>query len=286
MAATIGASTEPSSIARWPYRGPLKAIIFDWAGTIIDYGSRAPVLAVMRAFGALDVPVSIEEARGPMGMSKREHLQAMMAMARIGEAWRAVHGNEATEHAVDRLYAGFLATQAGLLLEHAELIPGCLQAVADCRQRRLKVGSSTGYTKELMDVLAPAVHDRGFTPDALVCANDVPQGRPAPWECLENARRLRVFPMQAIVKVDDTTVGVEAGRNAGMWSIGIARSGNLVGLSQTEFERLGPAEQASRLERAYDELYAAGAHQVIDTVAELPGALDALERRLVDGAGP
>lgn len=275
-----------AAASRWPYRGPLKAVIFDWAGTVVDYGSRAPVMAVMRAFSAHDVPVTMDEARGPMGMSKREHLQAMMAMPRIRQAWQAVHGDEPVEQAVDRLYTGFLQTQAGLLLEHADLIPGCQEMIAELRRRRLKVGSSTGYTKELMDVLAPAVHEQGFTPDAMVCATDVPQGRPAPWECLENARRLQVFPMQSVVKVDDTTVGVEAGLNAGMWAVGIARSGNLVGLSQTELERLSPAEQQSRVQSAYEQLYAVGAHLVVDSVADLPAALDRLERCLAEGHSP
>jgi len=271
---------------RRPYCGPLRAVIFDWAGTVVDYGSRAPVVAVMQAFSALDVPLSIDEARGPMGMSKRDHLRAVLALPRVRERWREVHGSPPGEGAIDQIYSGFLTTQARVLLDYAELIPGCLEAVEHCSRRGLKIGSSTGYTRELMDILEPAVHSRGFRPDAMVCASDVPQGRPAPWMCLENARRLNVFPMAALVNVDDTTVGIEAGRNAGMWTVGVAQSGNLVGLSEEEFARLGAEEQHSRLCSAYDQLYAAGAHLVIDTVANLPAALDELERRLGQGAAP
>ncbi|RIK72347.1 MAG: phosphonoacetaldehyde hydrolase [Planctomycetota bacterium] len=275
-----------SAPARWPYRGPLKAVIFDWAGTVVDYGSRAPVMAILRAFAALDVPVTLDEARGPMGMSKREHLEAMMAVPRIREAWQAVHGEAPGAPAIDRLYHGFLATQAKLLLEHVDLIPGCLEMLAECRARGLKIGSSTGYTQELMEVLAPAIHQQGFKPDALVTASDVPHGRPAPWECLENARRLNVYPMQAIVKVDDTTVGIEAGLNAGMWTVGVAKTGNLIGLGQAEFDALDADERQSRLTAAREVLRSVGAHQVIDSVAELPGALDELDRRLRQGEAP
>jgi phosphonoacetaldehyde hydrolase len=279
--------TSPSAAAaRRPYRGPLKAVIFDWAGTVVDYGSRAPVLAVMQAFSAHDVPISVVEARGPMGMAKRDHLREVLAVPRVRDQWRKVHGQTPDEATIDRIYSGFLAMQARMLVDYAQLIPGCLEAVEHCRRAGMKIGSSTGYTRELMDVLEPVVHRLGFQPDAMVCTTDVPAGRPAPWMCLENARRLDVYPMEAIVKVDDTIVGVEAGLNAGMWTIGVARSGNLVGLSEDELGALSPGEQASRVAAAYERLYAGGAHLVIDTVADLPAALDALSRRLGQGAAP
>jgi phosphonoacetaldehyde hydrolase len=277
---------ETPESTRGPYVGPLRAVIFDWAGTVVDYGSRAPVLAVMRTFEAADVPLTVEEARGPMGMAKRDHLRAVMALPRVRSRWEEVHGSPPNEGAVDRLYASFLETQSQLLVQHSQLIPGCLETVAECRRRGMKVGSTTGYTRELMDILEPAVHKQGFRPDAMVCASDVPEGRPAPWMCFESARRLNVYPMEAVVKVDDTTVGVEEGVNAGMWAVGVAKSGNLVGISEQEFKQLSGAEQQTRLTTAYHKLYAARAHAVIDTVADLPAALDNISRRLAEGVVP
>ena len=267
------------------YAGPLKAVIFDWAGTVVDYGSRAPVVAVMRAFDNCGAPLTIDEARGPMGMSKRDHIAAVLAEPRVRREWIQAHGAEPDEAAIDRIYQTFLATQTQLLADYAEVIPGCLEAVAECRRRGMMIGSSTGYTRELMDVLEPVAHRQGLKPDAMVCASDVDQGRPAPWMCLENARRLNVFPMASIVVVDDTTVGVEAGRNAGMRTIGVAKSGNLVGLSEREFAALGADEQQRRLDAAYEQLYASGAELVIDTVADLPRALDALQSGRAGGRG-
>jgi phosphonoacetaldehyde hydrolase len=104
--------------------------------------------------------------------------------------------------------------------------------------------------------------------------------------CFENARRLGVYPMQAIVKVDDTTVGIEAGLNAGMWSVGIARSGNLVGLSEDELKKLPPQDQALRVEAAAAELYHCGAHFVADTIAELPQILREINDHLRRGQCP
>jgi phosphonoacetaldehyde hydrolase len=268
------------------YRGPIKAVVLDWAGTTVDFGSRAPVLAVMEAFRRFDVPVTIEQARGPMGMAKREHLRTMLDMPEISECWRKTHGRTATSEDVDRLFAQFLPLQKEILAVNAQLIPGCLEAVERCRSMGISIGTSTGYTQELMDVLVPLAREQGYIPDAIVCASDVSPGRPAPWMCFENARRLGVYPMEALVKVDDTTVGIEAGLNAGMWTVGIARSGNLVGLSEDELNQLKPEVQTARIQAATDELSHCGAHVVIDTIADLPAALTDFANRLRNGERP
>jgi len=266
--------------------GPLQAVIFDWAGTLLDYGSRAPVLAVMSVFRSFDVPVTTEEARGPMGMAKRDHLRTMLEMPRIGAKWREMHGAPADEQAIDRLYARFLETQVSFLADHATLIPGALEAVADCRRRGMKIGSTTGYTRELMEVIVPAAQRQGLEVDAMYCASDFAAGRPAPWMSFENARVLGVFPMSAIVKVDDTTVGVEEGLNAGMWSVGLAKSGNMIGLSEAELASLEPAEQTALLASARARMAASGAHFVIDSVAELPAVLDRIDALLAESQTP
>ena len=125
-----------------------------------------------------------------------------------------------------------------------------------------------------------------MTFDAVLCASDVPVGRPAPWLFFENARRMDVYPMAAIVKVDDTTVGVEAGVNAGAWAVGVAASGNLVGLSRDELAALPDEDRTGRVAAAREALFAAGAHLVVDTVADLPNALGAIETALAQGERP
>jgi phosphonoacetaldehyde hydrolase len=267
--------TEPAE--RRGYRGPIRAVLFDWAGTVVDFGSRAPVIAVTQAFHDFGVPITVDEARGPMGMAKRDHIEAILRLPRIAEQWRQEHGSTPTDKTVDAVYRVFLAAQARSIVEHSEFIPGCLATIDHCRQRGLRLGSSTGYTRELLAPLVSAARDQGLEFDAVVCVDDVPQGRPAPWMCLENARQLGVYPIEAIVAVDDTAVGVEAGLNAGMWTVGVVKSGNLVGLSLAEFERLPQADQHARLRSAADKLQTAGAHFVIDTVANLPAVLDAIE---------
>jgi phosphonoacetaldehyde hydrolase len=97
---------------------------------------------------------------------------------------------------------------------------------------------------------------------------------------------LDAWPARLCVKVDDAEVGIEEGRAAGCWTVGIAASGNGVGLSLAEFEALGEAERKARVARAAGLLEAAGAHFVIGTIAELPGAIAEIEQRIAAGANP
>ncbi len=271
---------------RRSYRGPLRAVIFDWAGTTVDYGSRAPAGVFCEVFRRHGVEITVEEVREPMGTHKRVHLERLLAMPAVARRWQAAQGRPSDPHDLDRLFAEFVPLQLSCLAEHADLVPGCLETVAAIRGRGLRIGATTGYDAEMMAVLLPEAKRRGYQPDAAVCGSDVPAGRPAPWMCFENAKRLGTYPMEAMVKVDDTVPGIEEGRNAGMWTVGVAKTGNELGLSEAEIARLSSAEYAQRIERAYARLAVAGAHYVVDGIADLLSCLDDIEDRLSRGERP
>jgi phosphonoacetaldehyde hydrolase len=271
---------------RRSYNGRLQALVFDWAGTIIDYGSRAPFAVFSQVFANHGVQITTSEAREPMGKAKRAHIETVLAMPRVAQLWRDKHGRAHTSADVDTLYAEFLPLQLACLANYCEMIPGALKVIEACRRRGLKIGTSTGYVKELMEVVLVEAERQGFTPDAMVCASDVAEGRPAPWMCFENARRLNVYPMSSTVKIDDTPVGIEAGLNAGMWTVGVALSGNEMGLSRAEVQNLPERERVERLGRANAKLGQCGAHYVIDSVADLVPVLVDIERRLSLGEQP
>ncbi|HEX3869014.1 MAG TPA: phosphonoacetaldehyde hydrolase, partial [Pirellulales bacterium] len=167
------------------FRGPLKAALFDWAGTVIDHGSRAPTTVFVRVFAERGVAITEAEARGPMGMAKRSHIEALLKMPEVAERWRRKHGRDPNTGDVDALYEAFLPMQLKCLSEYADLIPGAAEAVSACRSRGMKIGSSTGYVREMMDILMPLAATQGYKPDAMVCASDIKEGRPAPWLNLE-----------------------------------------------------------------------------------------------------
>ncbi len=268
------------------YRGPLKAIVLDWAGTTMDYGCYAPAVVFVEVFRDKGVPITMEEARVPMGAHKRVHIASIAKLPAVAERWRSAHGQDCTEADVDAMFAAFVPLQLGCLAQYADLIPGCLEAVAAFRGRGLKIGSTTGYTTPMMELLLAEARQRGYEPDVSVCADDVPYGRPEPWMCLENAMRMRVFPMHAIVKVGDTLPDIAEGRNAGMWTIGLAKTGNEMGLNANEIAQLKAEELGPRLARAYDRMREVGAHYVVDSIADVMPLLDVIDARIAVGDRP
>ena len=268
------------------YRGPIQAVLFDWAGTVIDFGSRAPTATFVRVFGDHGVTITEAEARGPMGMAKRAHIEALLQTPAIAARWQQAHGRPPDDADIDRLYDAFLPMQLECLAEYADVLPGVADVVAACRRRGMKIGSSTGYVREMMDILIPLAEQQGYRPDAMVCASDMKEGRPAPWLNLENARRLGVYPVESIVVVDDTLVGIEAARNAGIWAVGVVETGNEVGLSRAALEALPAAQRDKLCVDAAARLARSGAHYTIESVADLMPVLDEIEVRLGTGEKP
>ena len=282
MRATVIRSARPAPA---PAAAPIRAVVLDWAGTIVDFGSCAPVAAFSEAFAMHGAPVTLEQARGPMGKAKREHIAAIGAMPEVAGAWRARHGRAFEERDIDAIYATFLPIQEASVERFSEPIEGAVEAVAALRARGIGIGSSTGYTRPIMERVMRVAAAKGLRVDEMQCATDDPKGRPFPWMIFENMRRLGVHPPGAVVTVDDTTVGIEAGVNAGTWTVGVAATGNLVGLDAAAFGALAAAERAECTARARARLVGAGAHVVVDGVWDLPRAVDLIEGEIARGRG-
>lgn len=258
----------------------LKAVVFDWAGTVVDYGSLAPMGVFVEVFREFGVEITVEEARIPMGMAKRPHIQAILALPRIAAAWREARGNQPNESDVDALYEMFVPRNRAVAAKYADLIPGTAETAQALRALGLKIGSTTGYTRDIMAEILPVAAAQGFAPDSLVCTGDTTEGRPTPLMMYKTFVNLGVYPASSVVKVDDTEVGIAEGLAAGCWTVGVAVSGNLFGLSLEETQKLSPTEFSARREKAAARLLAAGAHIVIDSVADLLPAVRDFEALL------
>ena len=265
------------STRRGQYKGPVRLVIFDWAGTTVDHGCFAPATVFIEVFGRHGIELSMAQAREPMGMDKRDHIQAIMKMPAVAELWRAEYGRDCAEQDIDALFADFKEAEIEVVRQYSEPIAGMLQTMAWLRERDIKIGSTTGYFREIMDVLVPHAAEFGYEPDAIVCSTDVPAGRPAPWMVYQNMMDTGVYPVEAVVKVGDTIADVLEGLNAGVWSVGVTRTGNEVGLNEEEVEGMGAEELAARIEAAEKRLREAGADYVIESVEELPELIGAIE---------
>lgn len=268
------------------YTGPVTAVVFDWAGTTIDFGSLAPIKAFCGLFEEHGVPITLAEARAPMGAEKREHIAALLAMPRIRQAWVDVKGSEPTEANIDTLYDQFIPVQKAAIAERTTLIPGARATFEYLRENDIKIGANTGYSQEMITDLRGLAAEQGYQPDSYVCATDVPRGRPYPHMTLKNMLELDVLNVQSVVKVDDTLTGIEEGLNAGCWTVGVAISGNEVGLDLADWEALSIEEQEAKRQASYKRFHQSGAHYVIDTVADLPAVINDINERLSAGEQP
>lgn len=263
------------------YGEKIKAVVFDWAGTTVDYGCFAPLNVFIEIFKRRGIDVTMEEARKPMGKLKIDHIREMCEMDRIKNIWADNFGGFPTEEDVNKLYAEFEPMLFETLEEYTTPIPHVVETIEKLRQNGLKIGSTTGYTREMMNIVEPNAAKKGYSPDFLVTPSEVSQGRPYPWMCYKNAEALGVSPMSAMVKVGDTLSDVKEGVNAGMWSVAVIKGSSELGLTQEEVENMDKEELKIKMEAVSKKFKEAGAHFVIETMAELEDVLVRIENETI-----
>lgn len=264
----------------------LHAAILDWAGTVVDFGSFAPTRIFVEAFASFDLALTLEEARGPMGLGKWAHIRALCDQPAVAERFKRRFGRLPTDADVTALYERFMPLQIEKVGEHSAMIPGALDAIASLRERGLKIGSCSGYPRAVMDKVEAMASAAGYRPDHVVASDEVPRGRPSPAQALANVIALEIEDVAACVKVDDTAPGLLEGRHAGMWTVALRFSGNCLGLSWEDYQALGHEQRAFTRQRIDAELGLCRPHYLIDTIAELPAIVDAINARLARGELP
>ncbi|OIN50854.1 phosphonoacetaldehyde hydrolase [Pseudomonas azotoformans] len=270
------------------YQNPntLQAVILDWAGTVVDFGSFAPTQIFVEAFAEFDVQVSIEEARGPMGMGKWDHIRTLCNQPQVAERYRKAFGRTPTDDDVTAIYKRFMPLQIEKIAEHSALIPGALDTIAQLRVQGIKIGSCSGYPKQVMDKVVALAATNGYIADHVVATDEVPNGRPWPAQALANVIALGIDDVAACVKVDDTVPGILEGRRAGMWTVALTCSGNALGLTYEQFRDLDAATLASERKRIEAMFAGSRPHYLIDTINDLPAVITDINARLARGQMP
>ena len=264
----------------------IEAVIFDWAGTTVDFGSRAPMGAFVKLFQSEGIEMTISQARIPMGINKWDHINALLHLPEIQSQWLQIHGKTHSNADVDRLLEIFVPMNKVSIQECGQLIPGVAELTKILRERHIKIGSTTGYTKELLDILLPIAKEQGYEVDTLSYSGDTPLGRPSAQMMHRCAEQLGFDNPLSFIKVDDTEPGIEEGKAFGCWTVGVAVSGNALGLSQDELNAL-PQQECEQLKNlARIKMQAMQPDYVIDSVADLLPVIDQINRRLDLGEKP
>ena len=264
----------------------VKGVIFDWAGTIVDYGCMAPVIAFVEAFRKRDVHITIEEARIPMGLAKKEHVRVISEFDNVRSQWRKIHSRYPEAADIDDIYSDLEPALASIVSKYSNPVPGLLELAEALRNKGIKIGTTTGYVKSMMDNVVPIAVNYGFNPDCIVNSSDVKEGRPKPWMIFLNASQLDIYPLSSMIKIGDTVADVEEGLNAGLWTIGLTKSGNEVGYSYEEINTVDKNLLNSKIEKAKHKLLSAGAHFVCDGIWDCLPVIEVIDNLIKKGLKP
>ncbi len=259
---------------------PVKAVVFDWAGTMVDFGCMAPVEALIEVFADEGVTISDAEARRDMGKAKHDHLTAIMANPAVAARWQTQKGKPTTDADIERIYQRLVPAMTAAAAKASVLIPGAAKTAAALAALGVRIGSGTGYTREMMAEILSMAANQGYVPEVVVCAGETPSGRPAPLMTWKALIALDAWPARACIKVDNSAVGIEEGRLAGCWTVGLSASGNGVGMTRESFLALSPEDRRVKLAAAEAILRDAGADFVIEDVSQLMPVVEEIARRI------
>lgn len=260
----------------------INMVVFDWAGTTVDYGSSAPMDVFQMVFEEAGIRLTRNEINGPMGMEKKAHFRSLLSLETAIAQWREKYGRDWTDEDVENLYVKFEEKLYDVVASYSTPIDGVVETVKRLKESGLKIGSTTGYNNQIMTKVAPAAKEQGYEPDCIVTPDITGAGRPTPFMLNECMRVLNVYPPRTVVKVGDTITDIYEGKNAGAWSIGILVGSNLLGLTKTEFEKKSELELEVLKDITRKRYMAAGADMVIDNITELPAAIEKINKRLAN----
>lgn len=255
----------------------IEAVIFDWAGTTVDYGCFAPVQAFVEVFKQFGIEPTVDEVREPMGMLKRDHIKTMLHMDRIHNLWLEKYSREVTEEDVENMYNLFEEKLMGILECFAKPKPYVLETIARLREMGLKIGSTTGYTDEMMSVVTREAKAAGYEPDTWFSPNSVGNvGRPFPFMVFKNMEALKITDVRNVVKVGDTVSDIKEGKNAGVISVGVLEGSSEMALTEEEYEQLTESEKEACLAKVTEVFKEAGADYVIRNMNNLVELIETL----------
>lgn len=264
----------------------IKAVIFDWAGTLIDYGSIAPAAVFREVFARHGISLSLQEVRAFMGMAKKDHVRALLQTRKVSEQWEMVKGSPVNEQAVELLYAELDLLLKDVVARYSQAIPGASGLIRRLRETGIKIGSTTGYSGEVMEIIKTVAIAQGINPDVIITPDDVPSGRPAPFMVYKNAIELKAYPLHAMVKIGDTEADIKEGLNAGLWTIGYTLCGNEVGLPLEEIVLLPGEAIEHHIEIATEKMKKAGAHFICQGPEDVEAILSEINDLIAKGKKP
>jgi phosphonoacetaldehyde hydrolase len=258
----------------------IKAVIFDWAGTMIDFGCMAPVNAFISAFEEKNIHITLEEAREPMGLAKRDHVKAILSGERVKNEWIKIYNSAPTDEDIDAIYRIVTPKMMEAIEQNCEPIDGIIEIIEKLKSQGIKIGSTTGYIDIMMEKIVPAAAAKGLLVDSVINSSDCKEGRPSPFMIFRSMENLGIYDVNEVIKVGDTVADVGEGLNAGAWTAAVVCSGNEIGLPQSVFEALDENQKNELIYSASEKLKNAGANYIMKNMNELFSVIEDINNKL------
>lgn len=248
----------------------IKAVIFDWAGTTIDYGCFAPVKGFIDGYKSIGIDITNEMARKPMGLLKIDHIREIAKML----------DTPISEEQILAVYERFENILFENIENHCDIKDFVLDTVETLRNQGIKIGSTTGYTSEMMEKVIPKAREGGYSPDFCITSDQTTKGRPFPYMIWENMKAFEIINPREVIKVGDTAADIAEGRNANCHTVGIIMGSSEFGLTRDEVAQLSESDLEERTAVVRASYYKAGADYIIDDMNELPAIVDEINVKL------
>lgn len=255
-----------------------KLLVGDWAGTFINHGSDAPIVAFEELCSDEGVNIPRDVIAAGLGLGKWDHMKEL----RNTTHWVEKKG-KATKEDVDVLYHKLGPKMLKVLSIYNNVKP--MEETEDAL-RRLKldlgmiIAVTTGYDEEQSDQVVKTLklHNSPLLSliDYVVPVNKEILGRPYPHGINKIQKLSGISESQLIWKVDDTKKGIEEGENA--------NCGATIGVYGHCFEMGRITDNPSKLAKenpfAYQKAvdnsikHLKGANFIIPTIAYIPGLIE------------
>ena len=181
---------------------------------------------------------------------------------KYGKAW--------TETDVKKIYELSEKKILEIVDQFAEPKPYVKETIEELRKMGLKIGSTTGYTDEMMEIVVPAAKEAGYEPDCWFSPDSVGKlGRPYPYMIFKNMQALKLKDVSKVMKVGDTVADIKEGKNAGMVSVGIVEGSSVMGLTEEEYNALPEEVKEALYHKVAGTYYAAGADHVVRDIRDI-----------------
>lgn len=202
----------------------IRGCIFDLGGTLVDRYSLIPLLSLQKAFSNKGINVQPALIRKGMGLNKVDHINQLFKDPLVQRQWYVNYGKLVKCEEKDDIFKDFSTIQTIDTIKHMNIIPQTFHLIKRLKDMDIKVGVTTCYNKEQMERIKTILEDNKIYIDNYVsstCLNK--PARPYPYMIYENMVQLGIDDPKEIIKIDDTSIGIQEGLNAGCITIGVSR---------------------------------------------------------------